>query len=436
MKLYIWLVSFTLCQLAIFVGLWYYYWHLSFKHNFAFSIAKTSAQLINLNLCFLLLSLLKLWKRFVYISVFISQSLHKYFTMSFIFWCGIHVTAHYINFIKKNNIINLFNTGTSITGHLMIIFIILLSTFTFAFTKMKSKNYSLYIGLHYSLAFCLIVLSLLHNDCISKSLIKCSKPTTWIWLFLPLIIMFYEINSKLFLNKLFINRVISHKENILELQLPLSREYCGKTIWINSLSINALEWHPFTVAKWNGYQNSCSIYIKIKGDWTNTLQSKLNEDPKSLKLKVDGPYHCVPKKFLNKICESPTLLVSTGIGITNFAYCLQLLSKNLSLIKSKITMIIIVKSPDEIDWLLKIFILLRNHIEFIFYFTEVPCSTNAFPFEYRLGRPQFDNILDYLVLQTIFIKWSQINIFYSGLPGVVKSITSANQNHRVFKYYP
>ena len=106
------------------------------------------------------------------------------------------------------------------------------------------------------------------------------------------------------------------------------------------------------------------------------------------------------------------------------------MSKNLSMIKSKITIIIIVKSPNEINFLLNILSTLKNNIEFIFYFTEV--SNNSFPFEYRLGRPQFENVLDYLLLQTIFTTNTKINIYYSGLN--IKHIQQASKQSEMFRY--
>jgi hypothetical protein len=435
MRIYIYSALATIVQLAIFTGLWYYYWsHPTFKcpclkYQQSFPVAKASAMLININLFMMLMSYIQLWRRFIYISQYTVSFLHKYFVIGFSSWSVVHVVAHYINFLKTNTVNELFSWGVGLSGNIMALFImilVLVSSFK------KSLNYSVYLVIHYSIVFVLISLIIIHGTfcTIKYDQNTCPPSTTWIWLSIPLTITLLEIVYKYLFNQVYIKRFINHNDNILELQLPLPKHYCGKTIWVNCTSINPFEWHPFTVNKWNSYHNTCSIHVKVRGDWTLKLYNKLQDDYKSVNLLTNGPYYCLPKNFLNNITNNPTLLISTGIGITNFIYPLQTMSKNLSMIKSKITIIIIVKSPNEINFLLNILSTLKNNIEFIFYFTEV--SNNSFPFEYRLGRPQFENILDYLLLQTIFTKNTKINIYYSGLN--IKHIQQASEQNEMFRY--
>lgn len=441
MKIFIWSSLFALIQIAIFSGLWFYYGsHSTFKcpclkYQQSFPVAKASAMLININLFFTIMSYIKLWRRFIYISSFILNSLHNYFIISFISWTFIHVIAHYVNFIKVSDIVDIFTSGTGLTGNIMIICIITLISFSWL-TNLKQTRYSLYITVHHLTVFILLALSIVHGTfcTIKYDINTCPNSTTWMWLLVPLLIIFVETIYKYIFNKVYIKRVIHHKENIIELQLPLMKKFCGKTIWINCVKINTFEWHPFTITKWNAYNNTCSIHIKIRGDWTLKLQNQLQNDYRSLKLRVNGPYYCLQKDFLNQIINHPTLLVASGIGITNFVYSLKQISKNPGMIKTKITMIIIIKSSDEIYWLLNTFLSLKEYIHFIFYFTEI--SQISFPFQYHFGRPQFENIMDYLILQNIFIKDTKINVYYSGLPGVVKSIRQANKTNDVFYYNP
>ncbi len=436
MKLYIWLIGVTFLQFAIFTGLWYYYWlHPMFKcpclkYQQSFPIAKSSAMLININLFLLLMSRIKLWKRYIYLSYFIIENIHKYFVASFVIWSLIHSISHYINFIKVNNFVQLFDWGVGLTGNLIIILIILLVIFSF-FRSIKEKNYSIYIFLHYFITFCILTLSVIHGTfcTIKYTNINCPIPTTWMWLILPCSIILFEIIYKYMFNKVPVDKVV-YNDNILELQLSLPNNYCGKTIYINCMSINLFEWHPFTV---HFYQGTCSIHIKIKGDWTKKLYNKLKKEASSVKLLIDGPYHCLPKKFINHITTYPSLLISSGIGITNFAFSLQQLSKTPWVIKSKITIIIIAKSSNDISWLLDTFMSLNKYVEFIFYFTEL--TQNHFPFEYNLGRPKFNNIFDCLILQNRFITKTKINIYYSGIQGIVKQIDQAQQKNDIFEYH-
>ena len=439
MKIYIWLISVTFLQFAIFIGLWYYYWlHPMFKcpclkYQQSFPIAKSSAMLININLFLLLMSRIKLWKRYIYVSYFIIENLHRYFVTSFITWSLIHSVSHYINFIKVNNFVQLFDWGVGLTGNLIIILLILLVAFSL-FKNIKETNYSVYIFLHYLITFCILTLSIIHGTfcTIKYTDINCPIPTTWIWLSIPCSIILCEIIYKYIFNTVIIKKVIYHN-NILELQLPLPKNYCGKTIYINCMSINLFEWHPFTVHNVNHYHKTCSIYIKIRGDWTKKLYNKLKQNMTSIELLIDGPYYCLPKNFINHITTNNSLLISSGIGITNFAFTLKQLSKNPELIKSKITIVIIVKSIDDISWLLDTFMSLSQYIEFVFYFTEDP--QNFFPFRYNLGRPKFNNIFDYLILHNRFITKTKINIYYSGIQGIVKQIDKAQEKNDIFEYH-
>lgn len=439
MKTYIFLIGVTFLQFAIFTGLWYYYWLnpmfkcpcLKFQETFP--IAKSSAMLININLFLLLMSRIKLWLRFVYVSKYIVETLHKYFVIGFIFWSLVHSVAHYINFIKIRNFSQFLDWGVGLTGNILIILITLLTIFSL-FKSVKENYYSLYISLHYIITFCILTVSIIHGTfcTIKYTDINCPIPTTWMWLILPCLIILCETIYKYVFNTISIDKVVYHN-NVLELQLPLPKSYCGKTIYINFISVNLFEWHPFTVNTWNHYSDTCSIHIKIRGDWTKKLYDKLQKDFTSVKLRVDGPYHCLQKDFLEYITTNNTLLVSSGIGITNFAYTLKQLSKNPNIIQSKISMIIIIKSSDELLWLLDTLILLRNYIDFIFYFTNV--SNNQFPFRYSLGRPHFNNLFDYLILQTRFTHNTKINIYYSGLQGIIKSITQAQEKNNLFAYH-
>jgi hypothetical protein len=439
MKLYILLIVITFLQFAIFTGLWYYYWlHPMFKcpclkYQQSFPIAKSSAMLININLFLLLMSRIKLWRKFMYISYCNIENLHKYFVGSFISWSFIHSISHYINFIKVNNFVQLFDWGVGLTGNLIAILLILLVIFSL-FKNIKENNYSVYIFLHYFITFCILILSIIHGTfcTIKYTDINCPIPTTWMWLIIPFSIILCEIIYKYIFNKVQIQKVI-YNDNILELQLPLPKNYCGKTIYINCMSINLFEWHPFTVHNVNNYENTISIHVKIRGDWTNKLYDKLRQDISSVQLLIDGPYYCLPKNFLNNITTHNSLLISSGIAITNFAFVLQQLSKNPEIIKSKITIVIIAKSDSDILWLLDTFISLNKYIEFIFYFTE-PLQ-KYFPFRYKLGRPNFNNIFDYLILQNIFITQTKITVYYSGVQGIIKHIDKAQQKNDIFEYH-
>ena len=425
-------------QLIIFGCLWYYYFtHSLFKcpckkYNHGFPIAKASAMLININILLILISVCKIYRKFIYINKSLIKLLHKYLGLSLIFWSLIHSIAHYINFNTNKMGKLLITSGAGLTGNLIMLFIFVISISIFV------KNNSYFYILHnISSILCIIILCFHGTFCTIKYNINtCPDSQSWKWLLSGIIIIFVEkiykyscITSS--------NSIIKITNNLYQINLKLSKNFCGKLIYINIPTINKFEWHPFITSSYNSYKSEVSIHVKGNGDWTNKIIKYLNT--KSLiKLKIDGPYYNLPKNFTKNILNEPSVLITSGIGITSFSHILQEIS-NKSVTISKLYLIIILKTPDDITWFIPILELLftKKNMHILFYFTNVPTNENHnihFPFKFNYGRPNFNNLLDTIFINNLFNPPNMfINIYFSGNRLILQELQNITKNNKIFR---
>lgn len=439
-KNYIFILS-SFLQITIFSGLWIYYLKNPLfkcpckKYQQGFPIAKSSAYLININIFIMLtsISISKIVKRFIYIPNHIITKIHLYIGFSLFFWSFIHIVAHYINFINNN--INLMS-GAGLTGNILFLCLV----FIFISTKFQ-LNISYFYILHNISTIIFLIITIFHGSfCTIKYNIKtCPQQQSWIWILSGIILIIINLFYKYFLNT---NKgyIIKISDNLYRLNLKLSEKSCGKIIWINNPFQNVFEWHPFTISLYNKYTSEVSIYIKSRGDWTTkfienctsyNIETKLN-------VKIDGPYYNLPKNFYFKLLNEPTLLITSGIGITTFSYYLQQIALTPHKI-FKLYLIIILKNPNEISWLLPILQLLckKDNFYILFYFTEINDNSILYNFPLNLkyinGRPNFTNILDDIYLTNLFnTQDSFINIFFSGNYKIYKELKQLTKNNKTF----
>ena len=422
----------TLLYIAIFVSLLYYYSTL--YNQLGIQISKASAALININLLLILISSSKFTKRIFYLSTTLFEMTHIFFATNLIIWSIVHCLAHYINF-SKNNITNrLVNSGVGLTGH-FIVFCLIGIVLSSRYIKI---NYSYFLLFHNIVTVIICILICLHGSfCTIKNDKNktCPEVTSWKWLITGITVLVGEFIYKY--NCTYItSNITRHKGNIIELKIKLPEYFCGKTCWINSPNIHLLEWHPFTSTLYNNNTSEISFHIKIRGDWTNKLDK--NVMLSNIKLKLDGPYHCIPKDFLNTLMKNPSVLITTGIGITKFSRILQKLI-NVKEILIKMYLVVVVKHPSEIIWLIPIISQLHqcHSISVSFFFTDKNLHINYedlidFNFEYALGRPNFQNIFDNIFINLFFTNHPFVNVFYSGRNDIFNNIKQITQIHKTF----
>lgn len=421
MKVFIYVLSFL--QIAVFTGLWIYYIRDPLykcpckRYDQAFPIAKSSGFVINMNLFLTFISASHIWRRFVYISSYTFKNIHLTNFVWLVIFSSIHITAHTINFMKFSSFIN----GASITGIILGITIVS----TGFLHKMIRYNYNYYIRMHICLAVILCSILSIHGSFCSIRYTQelCPKPTSWIWVLCGGIIYLGNFVYK----KVYITEYKVIDDTLLYINLDLSKDYVGKTIWILVPNISIWEWHPFTVV--NGTSDKKYLYIKARGDWTKRLIDFFRNDDNISSIFVNGPYKTLPDSFNMTLYSEYTALITSGTGITTFVDVM----KNCECFR-KICFIVIVKKASE---LFIVNNLLKNiHVQFIVYITNGMQNTtkpNKSNVVYHIGRPDFKDIFDVILLRTLFNECNKINVFFSGSDSVYKTLYKESLQYDIFK---
>lgn len=355
-------LSHICCQIALFTYVWVYYKTnndfrcVCKKFQDSFPLAKSSAALITLNSSLLILFSVKFFKRYIWVpSIF--NMFHYIFASYILIWSVVHSIAHYVNFTKLHNP-PYFDWGVGYTG--IILWIVLISLFVVSSSYIRKVHYHKFIYYHSFASFVFFAFLFLHQSfCFIKNdRGNCPLPTSWLVVTLPLFVFFTETVWKYVdpNSRLVIKQVVKHN-NIIEIRLPLTKSFAGKTVWLCCPQISLFEWHPFAVTD---HENDVSsIHFKPRGNWTTKFAKVLGVEfhnsttgqvfPVILPyVLVQGPFHCYPKNILQTLQTQDSIIVANGIGITTFAY---LLSQIETLTKS-LTVLFIVKHPKEMDWLI------------------------------------------------------------------------------------
>lgn len=425
------LLSFIFIQIGIF-AIVYNHYNTSYefkcvcqKYKIPFPLARASATLINFNLLFTLLSIIRLPKRWIFIS-FKLKHLHIFFAICLCIWSIIHTIAHYNTFIRFRY--DLITSSIGISGHILLLLLLTLSVLSLSYFRRRMYQFFLYS--HYILFILFIVALLIHgNLCFLRNDNKdCLISSSWIWILVPFIYLFgYTIYK--FTRKVKMLSLRNLNNGICELKLDIGREYAGKTVWLCCPKISYLEWHPFTVAF---YRNGCYLYFKVRGDWTTKLKDKINDNPSFL---IEGPYHALPKNLMKVISNKQVVLISSGVGITTFINTYRQLAKDLkrnNLNICKLYIYIIVRYEHELNWVIEIFELLNkiNNVNIRLYYTgEESYKLINLNLPHNIGRPDFKEIFEY------HIPSSKTDIYYSGKTTLGRQINGYSKHKQDFTFH-
>jgi predicted ferric reductase len=258
---------------------------------------------------------------------------------------------------------------------------------------------------------------------IRYTLQTCPTPTSWVWILCGTIIYICNFFYKQVYVKDSDYKIIS--DDVIRLQLDLSNKYQGKTIWILVPNINIWEWHPFTVVKSNN-NDQCCLYIKRRGDWTGSLIELVNHNV-SMNLLTNGPYKTLPDDFDLFLFSKYTVLIASGTGITSF---LNVINRQNSF--RKLTFVVIVRNRSELSLVCN---LLENQsVNFIFYITAdtKENTENTENVTYHLGRPDFKDLFDIILLKTLFDESNKIPVVFSGSSSVYNTIKRVSLQYDTF----
>ncbi|KAJ3212716.1 hypothetical protein HDU67_003633 [Dinochytrium kinnereticum] len=107
---------------------------------------------------------------------------------------------------------------------------------------------------------------------------------------------------------------------LLRVDIPIPKSHTvltqyapGDWINLNVPSISSLNWHPFSIASYNGVsKDRLTVYIKARGDWTTKLRELAVSGGEPVKVKVDGPFGAKSTTYLD---FEHLVLVGGGTGM-------------------------------------------------------------------------------------------------------------------------
>jgi len=300
--------------------------------------------------------------------------IHKILLCYFYIFSFIHTIAHYINFFKINTADLLYNP-TVYTGNIILFYLIIL--FPILFWKKIREKWGFLIY-HHLVFVTFYILIISHGSfCFFqiKSSGLCKESSSWKWILPSTILLIFEIFFRYTQKKYDIQKITIYKRDnttIMSLSIlknPDLEIFLGSTIYINCPEISYLEWHPFTIVSTAYDLYFSTVYIKIRGDWTDQLMIKCGHSQlhnyliESVypKIIIDGPYDSSFKNIKFNLQNKVVCLYMSGIGITVFISVFKyILNTKIGL--KKLFIVISVRDFTEID-LIHDLILLLSKIE-------------------------------------------------------------------------
>ena len=303
-------------------------------------VAKGAALAVNLNLAMLLVTKCRVILALLMCEYsMVLEGLHRYAGVGLVAWSTVHVIAHLVNYIRAGMTNGLLMSGTTITGILLIITIIVI--WLCSMTRVRTRHYRLFTLTHY-LSVLLIAFALIHGTfCLIKTNRgKCGGPSSWKWLIGPGILFFAEqaiVQVRIF-RTTSLKRVIVHPSRVIEVifDKPSLRFKAGQYVYLKIPLISLYEWHPFTLTS-SPQDELCSVHVRVIGKWTGKLASILHIDFKPdgtifchpidclPEMIVDGPYGVCWERALIDSFTNPNVIICIGAGIgqTPFASILK-----------------------------------------------------------------------------------------------------------------
>lgn len=286
--------------------------------------------------------------------------IHKNLIYYFYIFGFIHIISHYINLFEFNTIGLLYNP-TVYTGNIIIFYLIVLFPILF-WKKIREKWFFL---IYHHLVFITFYILIISHGTFCFFKIKssgvCRETSTWKWVLPSTLLLIFEYILR-YMHKMYnIEKIVIYERdntNIMSLNILKNPEleiFLGSTIYLNCPEISYLEWHPFTVVSTAYDIGYTTVFIKIRGDWTNQLMMKCGKISNGKliesvypKIIIDGPYNSSFKNIKFNLQNKVVCLYMSGIGITGFVSVFKyILNTKISL--KELYIVISVRNFTEID---------------------------------------------------------------------------------------
>eukprot|EP01113_Clastostelium_recurvatum_P047536 TRINITY_DN849_c0_g1_i1.p1 TRINITY_DN849_c0_g1~~TRINITY_DN849_c0_g1_i1.p1 ORF type:complete len:536 (+),score=150.99 TRINITY_DN849_c0_g1_i1:64-1671(+) len=355
----LWIGLWLLANIAVFLEVFFYYWKTRTEVfevlGFSGSFARGSAAAIKLNGALIMLTVLRNFLSIIR-SSFLSAVIpvdknivfHKGMAWAIAFWAGIHMGAHYINYMKLSQLtdgitmarFNLrppapstnalaFTSSAGSTGHILIIIMVFM--YSSATAKVRSPMFEAFWFTHHLF----IVFHLLL--CLHGYPGVLEPPTYWAWVIGPLFLYIVERTLRIARGKqdTILLQAIQHPTRVMEVRMQKASFVFkpGQYLFLACDYIGKQEWHPFTITSCPD-DDYVSVHIRAVGDWTNALAKFLNPDGKigivqeqiihspdgKPIFRIDGPFGAASEEVFK---YRTIMMVGAGIGVTPFASILK-----------------------------------------------------------------------------------------------------------------
>lgn len=267
-----------------------------------------------------------------------SVKLHKLAGYSLAIFSIVHAVGHYFNFAKfsKHSGANvwrlLFLNSTGLTGHILVV-VILLIVFTASIPAIRAMKHEVFYYTHKVFMVYIVTLAVHGTFCFIKTddpRRPCIAATSWIWILPGLTLYTLEtlyafVRARRFT---YVSKVIQHQSSVFEIQIrkPSFSFIPGQYLFLNIPSVSLFQWHPFTITS-APEDTFLAVHIRIIGDWTREAAARFGiVDGKIVtpdvmpRVYVDGPYGAPCQNFED---YEVVICVGAGIGQTPFSSVLR-----------------------------------------------------------------------------------------------------------------
>ncbi|KAJ5884720.1 hypothetical protein N7495_009230 [Penicillium taxi] len=326
-------------------------------------VLTVDATLILLPMCRILLRLIRPQIRWRPLDE--SAWFHRQIAYALLVFTVVHVAAHYVNFyniekdkIRPESAVDMhFKTAAGITGHVMLLCMMLM--YTTAHARIRQQAYETFWYTHHLFIPFMLALYTHSTGCFVRDTTDAISPFAgkeywdhclgyegWRWELVAATLylferLYREIRSRRYT---VITKVIRHPYAAVEVQFykPSMKYKPGQWIFIQVPEVSNTQWHPFTITSCP-FDPYISVHVRQVGDFTRALGDALGcgpaqardlegLDPMGMyevalqngqtmpKLLIDGPYGAPAEDvFENEIA----ILIGTGIGVTPWASILK-----------------------------------------------------------------------------------------------------------------
>lgn len=214
---------------------------------------------------------------------------HKVVGYSILFFTLVHMGSHYRNYYMVAKATGtpywriLFTTGHSITGHIMMACIVVMSVT--GYKKVRQKHFNAFWYLHHLFVVYFACFSIHGAFCLLKRNLPpyCATGASFwkYWVTSGVVYLFERLSREWRAgwraNQMKVQKVILHPGKVIEVQFRKPRGFkglAGQYAFLNCPAVSTQQWHPFTLTS-APEEDYVSVHVRLAGDWTKKFAETL-----------------------------------------------------------------------------------------------------------------------------------------------------------------